>query len=84
VGPGTGQAGPLQGGRPRSTDAGRRALRSPAGAVPGRPHRNPELTISFVASLPQFVGDGPGAVGQVLRLSTVSLLVTLLVFTGYG
>jgi threonine/homoserine/homoserine lactone efflux protein len=45
---------------------------------------NPKLTIFFVAFLPQFVDDGPGAVGQMLPLSAVFMLVTLLVFVGYG
>jgi threonine/homoserine/homoserine lactone efflux protein len=45
---------------------------------------DPKLTISFVAFLPQVVDDGPGAVGQPIRLSAVFMLVTLLVFAGYG
>ena len=45
---------------------------------------NPKLTIFFVAFLPQFVGDSPGAVWQMLQLSAVFMLVTLVVFADYG
>jgi threonine/homoserine/homoserine lactone efflux protein len=45
---------------------------------------NPKLTIFFVAFLPQFVGAGPDVVGQMLRLSAVFVLVTLVAFAGYG
>ena len=45
---------------------------------------NPKLTIFFVAFLPQFVGDSTGAVWQMLQLSAVFMLVTLVVFAGYG
>ena len=45
---------------------------------------NPKLTIFFVAFLPQFVGDSSGAVWQMLQLSAVFMLVTLVVFAGYG
>ena len=45
---------------------------------------NPKLTIFFVAFFPHFVGDSPGAVWQMLQLSAVFMLVTLVVFAGYG
>jgi threonine/homoserine/homoserine lactone efflux protein len=45
---------------------------------------NPKLTIFFVAFLPQFVGEGPDVVWQMLHLSAVFMLVTLVVFAGYG
>ena len=45
---------------------------------------NPKLTISFVAFLPQFVGDSSGAVWQMLQLSAVFMLVTPVVFAGCG
>lgn len=46
---------------------------------------NPKLTIFFFAFLPQFVrGDEPGALPQMLGLSGVFMLVTLVVFAGYG
>jgi len=46
---------------------------------------NPKLTIFFVAFLPQFVHpDEPNALWHMLGLSAVFMLVTLVVFAGYG
>lgn len=46
---------------------------------------NPKLTIFFFAFLPQFVApDGAGALLQMLVLSAVFMLVTLVVFALYG
>ena len=46
---------------------------------------NPKLTIFFFAFLPQFVPAGsPGATGQMLVLSAVFMLMTFVVFAGYG
>ena len=46
---------------------------------------NPKLTIFFVAFLPQFVHpDEPNAVWHLIGLSAVFMLVTLVVFAGYG
>jgi threonine/homoserine/homoserine lactone efflux protein len=46
---------------------------------------NPKLTIFFFAFLPQFVdGDDAGTVLRMLALSLVFMLVTLVVFVGYG
>jgi threonine/homoserine/homoserine lactone efflux protein len=46
---------------------------------------NPKLTIFFFAFLPQFVVAGePGAVARMLLLSAVFMLVTFVVFVGYG
>jgi threonine/homoserine/homoserine lactone efflux protein len=46
---------------------------------------NPKLTIFFVAFLPQFVSaKDPGASVRMLQLSGVFMLVTLVVFIGYG
>jgi threonine/homoserine/homoserine lactone efflux protein len=46
---------------------------------------NPKLTIFFFAFLPQFVPAGhPGALGRMLLLSGVFMLVTFVVFVGYG
>ncbi len=46
---------------------------------------NPKLTIFFVAFLPQFVSaKDPGASIRMLELSGVFMLVTLVVFIGYG
>jgi threonine/homoserine/homoserine lactone efflux protein len=46
---------------------------------------NPKLTIFFVAFLPQFVDTGePGALVRMLTLSAVFMLLTFVVFTGYG
>ncbi|MEW9553260.1 LysE family translocator [Nonomuraea sp. NPDC050783] len=46
---------------------------------------NPKLSIFFFAFLPQFVSDGePAAPARMLELSGVFMLLTLVVFTGYG
>ena len=46
---------------------------------------NPKLTIFFFVFLPQFVHpDEPAAVAHMLTLSAVFMLLTLLVFSGYG
>jgi threonine/homoserine/homoserine lactone efflux protein len=46
---------------------------------------NPKLTIFFFAFLPQFVStDDEGALLHMLGLSGVFMLVTLVVFAGYG
>lgn len=46
---------------------------------------NPKLTIFFFVFLPQFVHpDEPAALQHMLVLSAVFMLLTLLVFTGYG
>jgi threonine/homoserine/homoserine lactone efflux protein len=46
---------------------------------------NPKLTIFFVAFLPQFVTPGaPGSVPRMLVLSGVFMLLTFVVFVGYG
>ncbi len=46
---------------------------------------NPKLTIFFFAFLPQFVSaDDPHAFLRMLRLSAVFMLITLVVFVGYG
>jgi threonine/homoserine/homoserine lactone efflux protein len=46
---------------------------------------NPKLSIFFFAFLPQFVrGDETHPLGHMLMLSAVFMLLTLLVFVGYG
>ncbi len=46
---------------------------------------NPKLTIFFVAFLPQFVTAGaPNSLIRMVALSGVFMLVTFVVFTGYG
>ncbi len=46
---------------------------------------NPKLTIFFFAFLPQFVSaKEPGAFPRMLELSGVFMLVTFIVFAGYG
>ncbi|CAA9576896.1 MAG: RhtB family transporter [uncultured Thermomicrobiales bacterium] len=46
---------------------------------------NPKLSIFFVAFLPQFVStDEPGAVWRMSELSAVFMLLTFVVFAGYG
>ncbi|SER70448.1 LysE family translocator [Streptomyces qinglanensis] len=46
---------------------------------------NPKLTLFFLAFLPQFVRqDDPHAVWRMAELSGVFMLLTLLVFAGYG
>ena len=46
---------------------------------------NPKLTIFFFAFLPQFVGpDEPRALLRMVGLSAVFMLLTLVVFVGYG
>jgi threonine/homoserine/homoserine lactone efflux protein len=46
---------------------------------------NPKLSIFFLAFLPQFVSaDEPQPVGRMLELSTVFMLLTFVVFVGYG
>ena len=46
---------------------------------------NPKLTIFFFAFLPQFVdARAGGTLGQMLQLSAVFMLVTFVVFAGYG
>jgi threonine/homoserine/homoserine lactone efflux protein len=44
---------------------------------------NPKLTIFFLAFLPQFVSGG-GEVLQMVQLSAVFMVVTFVVFAGYG
>ncbi len=46
---------------------------------------NPKLTLFFFAFLPQFVDpNGRGAVGHMLMLGGVFMVMTLVVFAGYG
>lgn len=45
---------------------------------------NPKLTLFFFAFLPQFVPAGGGATLRMLGLSGVFMVVTLVVFVGYG
>jgi len=46
---------------------------------------NPKLSIFFLAFLPQFVNaNEPDAVSRMLGLSAVFMLLTLIVFAGYG
>ena len=72
------------------------ALSIDAGSAPPTPLRvigrailinvlNPKLTIFFFAFLPQFVSASePDAVPRMLGLSGVFMLITLVVFIGYG
>jgi threonine/homoserine/homoserine lactone efflux protein len=45
---------------------------------------NPKLTLFFFAFLPQFVAPGSGQLAQMLLLSGVFMVMTLLVFSAYG
>ena len=46
---------------------------------------NPKLSIFFLAFLPQFVSASePNPLGRMLELSTVFMLMTFVVFVGYG
>jgi threonine/homoserine/homoserine lactone efflux protein len=45
---------------------------------------NPKLTIFFFAFLPQFVGTGGSGTLEMIQLSGVFMLVTFVVFAGYG
>ena len=46
---------------------------------------NPKLSIFFLAFLPQFVSAGePDALSRMLGLSAAFMLITLVVFVGYG
>ncbi|WP_448615057.1 LysE family translocator [Modestobacter sp. URMC 112] len=45
---------------------------------------NPKLTIFFFAFLPQFVTPGQPALPQMLQLSGVFMVLTFVVFVGYG
>lgn len=63
--------------------------RQPAGRIVGRAFLlnilNPKLTIFFLAFLPQFVQPGAGApLLQMAGLSGVFMLMTFVVFIGYG
>jgi len=46
---------------------------------------NPKLSIFFLAFLPQFVrADEPDPLGRMLALSAIFMLLTFVVFVGYG
>lgn len=46
---------------------------------------NPKLSLFFMAFLPQFVAvDAPGATARLVLLAAVFMLLTLVVFIGYG
>jgi threonine/homoserine/homoserine lactone efflux protein len=46
---------------------------------------NPKLSIFFMAFLPQFVSPGdPAPLGRMLELSAAFMLMTFVVFVGYG
>ncbi len=45
---------------------------------------NPKLSIFFLAFLPQFVGNETEALPQMLELSAIFMLMTFVVFAGYG
>lgn len=45
---------------------------------------NPKLTLFFFAFLPQFLRSGAGELRQMLFLSGVFMVLTLIVFAGYG
>lgn len=46
---------------------------------------NPKLTIFLFAFLPQFVStDGPGSLASMVQLSAIFMLLTFVVFIGYG
>lgn len=46
---------------------------------------NPKLTMFFFAFLPQFVDPGaPAATARMLQLSAVFMLITFVIFAGYG
>ena len=45
---------------------------------------NPELTLVFLAFLPQFVPTGDGAVAAMIGLSAVFMVMTFVIFTVYG
>ena len=46
---------------------------------------NPKLSIFFLAFLPQFISAGESnPIPQMLRLSAVFMLMTFVVFVGYG
>ena len=46
---------------------------------------NPKLTIFFFVFLPQFVStDGPGSLASMVQLSAIFMLLTFVVFIGYG
>jgi len=45
---------------------------------------NPKLTLFFFAFLPQFVPTGDGALVAMIGLSAVFMVMTFVIFTGYG